>query len=75
MSFLKIHNRDVFQDICEKYCEIMNQLYSSKLHQYFKDTWKLVYFRINKNDILFANENEDPANGGLNAKMFEQCMS
>ena len=49
----------------------MNQLYSSKLHQYFKDTWKLVYFRINKNDILFANENEDPANGTLNAKMFE----
>ena len=61
--------------MCEKYCEIMNILYSTKLHQYFKDTWKLIYYRINKNDILFANEGEDPAASGLNAKIFEQCMS
>ena len=53
----------------------MNILYSTKLHQYFKDTWKLIYYRINKNDILFANEGEDPAASGLNAKIFEQCMS
>tara|TARA_B110000285_G_C14879221_1_gene493047 strand:- start:342 stop:674 length:333 start_codon:yes stop_codon:yes gene_type:complete len=32
VSFLKIHNQEVFQDLCEKYCEIMNILYSTKLH-------------------------------------------
>ena len=42
VSFLHIHNQEVFQELCEKYCEIMNALYSTKLHQYFKDTWGLV---------------------------------
>ena len=75
MQFLRLHNQNAFQEVCEKYCEIMNQLYTSKLHQYLKDTWKLVYFRIGKQDILFSNEGDDPASAGINAKIFEQCMS
>lgn len=42
MAFLKIHSLFSYQEVCDKYCEIMNNLYSSKLHQYFKDTWKLI---------------------------------
>ena len=53
----------------------MNQLYSSKLHQYFNDTFKLVYYRINKKDILFSQDGEDQAASGINSKIFEQCMS
>mmetsp|Transcript_16950 Transcript_16950/g.26097 ORF Transcript_16950/g.26097 Transcript_16950/m.26097 type:complete len:126 (+) Transcript_16950:630-1007(+) len=75
MSFLKIHNNEVFKEVCDKYCEIMNILYSSKLHQYFKESWNLVYNRISKPDILFASENEDPKQAGLNAKTFEQCFT
>ena len=71
VSFLRLHNQDVFQDVCEKYCEIMNNLYSTKLHQYFKDTWKLCEYRISRADILFSNEHEDPSN----SKIFESCMS
>ena len=59
--FLKLHNLEAFQELCEKYCEIMKDLYSSKLHMYFKDTWKLVQYRINKKDVLFANEGDDPS--------------
>jgi len=75
VAFLRLHNQEVFHELTEKYCEIMNNLYSTKLHQYFKDTWSLVYYRINKNDILFTNEGEDPASGGINSRVFEQCMS
>jgi len=68
--FLKLHNLESFQDLCEKYCEIMNYLYSSKLSQYFKDTWKLVHYRINKKDVLFSNEGDDPSTH-VNAALFE----
>ena len=44
MAFLKLHNVFAFQEVCDKYCEIMNNLYSTKLYQYFKDTWKLVQY-------------------------------
>lgn len=49
----------------------MNNLYSTKLHNYFKETWKLVTYKITKNDVLFHNENQDPAQAGINAKIFD----
>ena len=48
----------------------MNNLYSTKLHQYFKDTWNLVHQGISRKDIIFSSENENPVDG-VNAKMFE----
>ena len=51
----------------------MKDLYSSKLHVYFKDTWKLVHYRVNKKDVLFQNEGDDPSQ--VNSQLFEQCLS
>ena len=75
VQFLKMNNSEVYSELCEKYCETMNNIYSSKLHQYFKDTFKLVQFKISKADLLFCKENSDPAQAGINAKVFEQCMA
>ena len=71
MSFLKIHNAEVFKEVSDNYCKTMNELYQDKLDQYFRDTWGIIHHRINKGDLVISKENDDPAG---NFRKYEQSM-